>query len=64
MLERRNALDLIRAVNDSNVLIYFLVRLAAFTVCQQDFMGNTLRGCLRDGFQVACARRCADYAVD
>lgn len=60
---RRNALDLIRAVNASNVLIYFLVRLTAFTVCQQDFTGNTLRGCLRDGFQVARARGCADYAV-
>lgn len=56
---RRNVLELIRAVNASNVLIYFLVRLTAFTVCQQDFTGNTLRGCLQDGFQVACARGCA-----
>lgn len=57
MLDRRNVLDLIRAVKAFwEVLIYFWVRLAVFTVCQHGFMGNTLRGCQWDGFQVAHAQ--------
>lgn len=44
-MDRRNVLDLIRAVNAFwEVLIYFWARLAVFTVCQHGFMGEHSQG--------------------